>query len=173
MTTIAWDGKALAADRAFNTGYIQYPGRKIFHIKLSPNLPYGIGGQDALVGVTGEAMALIPLIHWLAHGGAWPAGILPTPKENEECLLLVIIRRDKIIIMNCRGGVMELPQQNFVDGAGGMVAMGVLLAGGSAERAVELAGAVTDYSKFGVDSLTFQSPLYEVPGGPRSEVAEP
>jgi hypothetical protein len=163
MTTLAWDMKSLAADRAVHCGNTWYTLTKIFHIELSPLLPYGIGGggTDALIGVAGEACALAPVRHWLCLGGDWPSAVLPPSKDGGDLWGTIVIRRDRIVLIDTRGAPVEIDQQRYAFGAGDEFVRGCFAAGFSAAKAIEMAAKVSSsFSAGGIDVLTFDSPLW-------------
>lgn len=170
MTTIAWDGKSLAADRCGTRRSLRFPARKIFHILMNPDLPFGLGGiaatntEDAkplngLVGFVGDMSWALPVRYWLQHGGAFPK----LTSGGEDSVVAVIIRKKlPIRILGFAGQQEEVLSGFFTFGAGDEVAMGALEMGADAGRAVEITAWRTMYGAFGVDVLDFDSPLDEL-----------
>ena len=130
MTTIAWDGRFLASDSAkFRGSYHRVPGnfQKIVTV----------GG--VVYACTGSAALFHPLIEW-HKAGAEPADV-PKDREDRSTSLLVFEGG------KCRLYCTDLPYPEELIapdawGVGDDYAIGAMLAGANARRAVEIAKMV-------------------------------
>lgn len=151
MTTLAWDGEYLAADQgAWVNGHIDR------HIKAHKIMVDGSQVLYACTGVSGFANRMMhhmiapdlqPLPDWRMYGldnGSLGVGLMVFPFG-------VIYEVDAMgtrIKMEGHG-----PRQVFSGGAGREMALGALLVGASAQRAVEIAIEYSDYGGHGVTVL--------------------
>jgi hypothetical protein len=85
MTTIAWDGKLLAADRMSITGYLKHQLNKL-HYLARP-------GQQLLFGSSGDYDAGLAVLNWLKEGGDYTTGKDSPSLEREGAFsgLLVVL----------------------------------------------------------------------------------
>lgn len=151
MTTIAWDGEYLAADQgAWVGGHIDR------HIKVHKFMVDGSQVLYACVGVSGFANRMMhhiqqpdtyPLPDWRNWGlpeGSATVGIMVFPFG----VLYEIDAMGTRIKMEGHG-----TRNVFAAGAGREMALGALLVGASAQRAVEIAIEYSDYGGHGVTVL--------------------
>lgn len=151
MTTIAWDGEYLAADQGSWVG-----GHIDKHIKAHRILVDGSRTLYACVGQAGFANRMmrhienpeqVPLPDWRMHGlenGGQIVGIMVFPFG-------VIYEVDAMGIRVKMEG--HGTRGVFAAGGGREMALGALLAGASAQRAVEIATEYSDYGGHGVTVL--------------------
>jgi hypothetical protein len=130
MTTIAWDGRHVVADRQMSSslGYI-YPG---FREKLVYDSDSG-----RTYAHTGHAALFEPLIAW-HKAGADPKDI-PVGAVSDCPDMLIVFERGK-----CFGYRMSVPYpiEFFAPeawGDGDLIAIGAMEAGATAEKAIEIA----------------------------------
>lgn len=140
MTTIAWDGTTLAADKQITEG------------SRACGLMTKIGrlGPDKLWALTGPASVGMQVVGWLE-------GVRPKPDPWPEKAEVFIIHRDGQVegYENCATPYPQDPGP-FTAGSGGPVAHGAMLAGSDAYVAVALASMVDIYTGGGIDTLTFE-----------------
>lgn len=141
MTTIAYSAGVLASDQAFTdeTGRQTKFNQKIRRLS-----------DGRLAGFAGDVYTGIALLDWLETGEATPPAL-----EGEAEVLLITL--DGLIMLYDkfgRGIVIDDPVYAF--GSGGDLAMGAMLAGATAERAVAIAVERDRDSGFGVTSLTLE-----------------
>lgn len=122
MTTIATDGKSMAADGLCTGNGIVYDLaiRKIHRLK-----------DGRIVGMCGSVYHQAPFLEWLANGGE-----KPTMNDNFEALVLSPDGTLRSYDEHCRAIELSIPN---VAGSGGALALGAMLAGASPERAVSIA----------------------------------
>jgi len=144
MTTIAWDGKTLAVDRG------GWNGRHVREYqKLSVFAKPGNGWDPGAFASTGDACFNEAMRQWIQSGGD-----KPQPAEakdlNDECGLYVT-NDGKAFTVTVRGVLLPCFSKKIGAGGGGHFALGCMVAGKTAEEAVQLAQAHTDCSAFGMD----------------------
>jgi hypothetical protein len=147
MTTIAWDGKTLAADRASTQGYIVNEVCKIRSIAGGKR----IRGQR-YAALTGDAHICEAMLAWLL--GAEMIRV-PDADWNKACGLIVTIDRRIFRMAVAVGTFEEILSVPFADGGGSEMALGAMLAGADAKRAIELVALrAPSLSWGGVDVVT-------------------
>ncbi len=154
MTTIAWDGKFLAADKgAWVVGHINRV-RKVFH--------YTVDGEPVLYATCGEYSLAMAIRNWLADRRQ------PKPEWRDwgidgvhggSVVGLAVYKLGQVFEVTAMGLLMPVeghgPSQVFSAGAGREMALGALLAGATAQRAVEISIENSDYGGHGVDVVSF------------------
>jgi ATP-dependent protease HslVU (ClpYQ) peptidase subunit len=123
MTTIAWDGRRLAADRLVNADglKIRY-AKKISHIAR--------GQQMLIVACAGLVADSLKFEKWLREGGEHP-----TLDDNFEA---IVIDAQNNAVTYCNDLVALERDAPYALGSGTKVALGALHAGADAKRAVEI-----------------------------------
>lgn len=135
MTTIATDGKTIAAD-GLRTWGDQVRGRDHQKIRVHPH---------AIYAFTGLAPMLDVMVEWHMDGAdpkELPAGV----DHKTESWTLVVVNHDGIGKLTSTCPYMERFDPPIAFGAGGEYAMGAMLAGASPQRAVELVGGLTNHT---------------------------
>lgn len=134
MTTIAWDGRSLAADRRMS-GYMTTC--KIYPIE---------GGYLAGAGIPDQ---IVEVAAWLQEGADKPA--LPDAAESE----FLIVRGNEAFWMTWPYLREVRVREPFaVLGSGGPYALGALAMGADAKTAVEVAAQFDTDTGGGVDTVT-------------------
>lgn len=127
MTTIAWDGKSVAADGQVTYGG-QYIGPKsVRKIKRIDDIVYALAGSAPLFD---------PFVEWYRNG-ANPQNTLCVEKNDETALF--VFKDGKCLMYKAN---IPYPDELFPPdawGAGCEYAIGAMLAGADAKRAVEIA----------------------------------
>lgn len=142
MTTIAWDGVMLAADKQLTEG-----DRACGRVTK-----IGWLDRDRMWAISGEAAASMQCLHWLREAGGTPP---PTPWP-EKAEVYVIHRSGNVYLYESTASPIEMDQGPFAAGSGGPVAHGAMLAGADAYVAVALASTVDIYTGGGIDTLRFE-----------------
>lgn len=127
MTTIAYDGKVLVVDRQVTYQAIGYKCDKLFATPL---------GLAAIGGSANSAMAII---RWLCETDR---NIIEYPvMSKDDNASVVIVAPDKHLILydSDSSTPLELPCQMYVEGSGGHIAYGAMLAGKNAVAAMQIA----------------------------------
>jgi ATP-dependent protease HslVU (ClpYQ) peptidase subunit len=149
MTTIAWDGKALAADRCSWSGGARRSVRKVFRITRPDGAP-------ALVAFAGSGDFATKLLDWLRVGGDAPnwRDFVKEDDRDRQCAVLVDSDH-RVWQISYQLVWLEYEEPFYAYGAGQEFAWGALEAGASAERAVQIAEKRSDYAGLGVDVVSF------------------
>lgn len=146
MTTIAWDGNELAADRKSHIGGVPSGGVTKVHRVIAPNR------RVALVGFSGSMAYGNAYLHWLA-GGEQPEQ--QKFAEAKWAILMIDDRRtvyyrcDRCNVWDCLG---RMP---WAMGSGGDIARGAMAHGASATEAVRVASRLDIETGFGVNVVRF------------------
>ena len=144
MTTIAWDGTWLAADRAAWSGGQKYRVRKVERIK-APD------GRLFLVACCGDGTFAPHLLAWM-KGGQHPGQY---PDSGNFTVAIVVDERRRVWRMNHQLRYSRVLERLHACGAGQDYAIGALEAGASAKQAVAIAMKRSDYAGLGVDAVRF------------------
>lgn len=139
MTTIAFDGRYLAADRLCNASGTKERVHKIFRCAR-----FLYGG----CGPTGEVMEVA---HWLRSGAAWKEA----PEFSEAEVRGVAVRVGKspkaFLVCGKTARLMPIAERFFAAGSGRDAARAALFMGASARDAVLIAAKVDLCTGLGVD----------------------
>lgn len=148
MTTIAWDGTTLAADRCSWSGGVRRGVRKVFKVTAP-------GGSRYLVAFAGDGSFAMAVLAWMRGGRRPdPLGFLTQNELGNQCCLAIDERRRCWSLSN---NLFWHPMREriFAFGAGQEFAWGALEAGASARRAIEITAKRSDYAALGVDCVRF------------------
>lgn len=154
MTTIAWDGKMLAADRQINAGGVA----RCTKTKIAKNKKGDLCGASGITSVTSA------FLRWFLAGEKGPA---PALKDGTDECEALIIRTNGAIIMYDSAGWHEVDPGFITSGSGWELALGALLAGKNAVEAVKIASMVDTKTSSEVDVLWLgktNSPKYTIDG---------
>lgn len=145
MTTIAYRHGVLAADRAVTAN-----GSRLYDVgKLSRR------ADGALIAVSGSAGEAGAMKRWLLDGAKGQA-----PAHRDKCSTEAVVVLPSGEIYEWDSGVMIGPivpaagRDFFAWGSGSMAALGAMLMGASAKKAVEVASQIDVYTSAGVDCLS-------------------
>lgn len=160
MTTIAWDGKTLAVDRACWKGQeVWSPFKKLFEINLCGESMSALRlAHPSIVWAATGMTGVIPLVaQWLERGGDRPR----FDKDVADGSLGVILEVDTGKVYSFSGLLTVNPYEGapVSDGVGHEMALGAMLAGASATRAIEIVAERSGMAAGGVDSFTLPDPL--------------
>lgn len=144
MTTIAWDGTTLAADRAAWSGGQKYRVRKVARV-TAPD------GRRFLWAGCGDGTFAPMLLAWM-KGGPHPG---PYPEAGNFTVAVVIDEQLRVWRMNHLLRYTLIRERIHACGAGQDYAIGALEAGATARRAVEIAIKRSDYAGLGIDTVRF------------------
>jgi ATP-dependent protease HslVU (ClpYQ) peptidase subunit len=140
MTTIAWDGQTLAADRQATNGYMRFPCTKIRRLPSGDIVAY-VGTESS-----GEA-----LLVWYANGadpGKWPI-----TQGKEDWARLVVASRAGARSYEAQPHALPVECPFMAWGSGRDFAMAAMHLGKSAREAIEIACVFDTGSGLGVDAL--------------------
>lgn len=143
MTTIAWDGKTLAADRQGDAGGLKFAVCKLRTM-----------ADGSLIGVAGPLSNGLELIKWIEEGEA--PDKLPAFQRTDDWAGLLRIMLDGRILRYERGPIpFEVLEPFYSIGSGRDFAMAAMAMGKSAAEAVELAARFDSGTGLGVDCVQF------------------
>lgn len=151
MSVIAYDGKTIAADRMATYNEFQLQAEKLF--KVAPHI---------ILGFVGEHGQGQKLISWFKNG-AKPEDF-PTPEEHATATLIVLTKHTKgatdpngkpicMFYPGANNIPLEIKNTPMAWGSGAGIALGAMLAGKTATRAVELANTMADGCGMGVTTM--------------------
>lgn len=146
MTTIAWDGYTLAADRAAWSGETHNAVCKVGRFEL--------GGQRFLAAFAADAGYAVATMNWMrggSHPGEYPGG------NTAETLVIAIVIDESLQAWKLDNHLRYVPCEDklVASGAGQFGAMCAMLAGANAVRAVEIVAKCSDVAADGVDYVSF------------------
>lgn len=147
MTTIAFDGMSLAADRGSWSGGFHQRAKKV-HRVTAPD------GRKFLAALLGNAAFASDVLRWI-RGGPHPGACLDADKEY-DCAVVVDERGRVWRLSAHRLTYREQSGRLHSAGAGQEIAMGALMAGADAVKAVRITMQVSDYAARGVDCVRFE-----------------
>jgi ATP-dependent protease HslVU (ClpYQ) peptidase subunit len=143
MTTIAWDGRTLAADKRTSFGSRHLTTSKVHRI------------NGALVAGAGETAKIIEMVEWL-RAGANPH-TLPDNQRTDNCVSLLVITPEGEVREYSSGPYpMVVENAQWAIGSGADFARVAMHLGKSAREAVEIACMFDSSSGNGIDTLEFE-----------------
>mgnify|MGYP006921288158 CR=1 FL=1 len=145
MTTIAWDGTTLAADKGSWSGGLHQPVRKTYKI-TAPD------GRRFLVAMAGDAVFATQCLRWL-RGGDHPGRCLDDDLNRD--VMVVIDEKRRIWRLSSRLVYVPYEGKIHAHGAGQEIALGALMAGADAVKAIRITMQVSDFAARGVDFVRF------------------
>lgn len=141
MTTIAWDGKTLCADRQATNSGLARACTKLFR------------SGDCVIAVCGQLVYGLELKAWY-ESGANPDKFPAAQREDNKWGPMMVWKADGMWRYEQSPYPMKIESPPYACGSGRDFAMMAMHLGNSAERAVELASLFDTDSGFGVDSMT-------------------
>lgn len=129
MTTIAWDGETLAADsQVTDDNFVwQHADKKIFKIR------------DFYLATAGDADQCMKFLDWFKN-----RDISKFPDGMDDVTVLVV--GPKVCDLYGNGAIPTPIKPPFAIGSGSACAMGAMLAGAKARRAVQIASKLCKYT---------------------------
>ena len=145
MTTVAWDGRTLAADRAAWSGNFKYQVRKVYAVRA----PNGRRCAIAFSGDGGFAMAVLAWLRGGEHPGPYPEALNGGPRA------VALLVRDDGRTWKLDTSLRWTPTSGRLQASGGGqdMAMGAMAAGASAVEAIRIVARHSDLSGCGVSSV--------------------
>jgi hypothetical protein len=132
MTTIAWDGKTVAADSLKVYGAYASPG----------NYEKIIQRAGIVFACAGNASLFEPMIKWYLDG----ADPKECPCVGKDEAALLVFRDDKAFYYRTEAPYADEPHAPDAWGAGSEFAIGAMHAGADARRAIEIAITCSPFS---------------------------
>lgn len=145
MTTVAWDGKTIAADRLADRGGLPTACRKLFC------------SEEIILGCAGSLCYVLDL--WAEIGRMRPHEILggrflaDAPRDELPSAILVIRHAPMYAHLLTGNRFVQIEDPLMAIGSGRDFAIAAMALGKTAAEAVELASRFDIYTGVGVDSL--------------------
>lgn len=143
MTTIAWDGKTLAADRLANEGGLRFMVQKIFRLN-----------DGRLMGISGPLTLGMMFVNWL-NGGERPA--LSDMRDDEWIIALVVSPDGSLIRYEKSCTPFAVLETRHAIGSGRDFALAAMHLGQTAAQSVEIAAHFDTGTGLGVETLSFDT----------------
>ena len=143
MTTIAWDGKTLAADRRVSFGSVS-DGNVTKIVKRKKD--------GALAAAAGNSSMAAAFRRWFLNGER-RLDTKPELSKDTETASGVIIRPNGVVEIHDQYGWFELETEKYANGSGWEIAIGAMHAGATAEEAVRIAAKLDGNTGDEVDVL--------------------
>lgn len=141
MTTIAWDGTTLAADKRCSNNGIYFPITKIQKIR------------GHLVGGCGDTVTIQCFFHWFRKGAL--SRYFPEEIRNGDCHAIVITPDKNVLMYEKSVHPFISESKHAAIGSGASFALAAMYLGTSAIGAIEVASAFDMQTGNGIDILTF------------------
>lgn len=149
MTTIAWDGKTLAADQCSWSGGTRRRTKKVFKIRTKQ-------GRVLLVAFAGTQSFCLQVLAWMKGDGP-----RPNPSDywgrddiDRQCAVVIDEKRRVWSLSNDLFWN-QMKERKFANGSGQEMAWGALEAGATAAQAIRIVMKRSDYAGLGVDTVSF------------------
>jgi hypothetical protein len=155
MTTVAWDGKTLAADKAcWNGNEVWSPFNKLFRVNLCGDSmsDLRLSHPKIVWAATGYCHVLPLVLSWMEKGGDRPR----IDKDETGTRLGLVLEVDTGKIYGITGlmTLVPYPSGPVAEGGGHEMALGAMLAGASAAQAINIVASRSSWAAGGVDSFT-------------------
>lgn len=146
MTTIAFDGYTMAADRCSWSGATRRQVRKLFRIRRA--------GREFVVAFAGSGSYAWTVLRWMRGEGERPNPLAFHEHKdlNQQCAVAVDERR-RVWVLGNELIWTPVRERIFAHGGGQDFAWGALEAGATARQAVLIAQKRSDYAGFGADVM--------------------
>lgn len=144
MTTVAWDGKTLAADRRVTAnGVVNTEWTKVHKRK-----------DGTLIGVGGEMCTGSEFIRWFMSGEKGKKPPLRAMVTNDLAAAAIIVRPNGVVEAHDQDGWHVVESPRYAIGSGGNFAMVAMKCGAFADRAVEIASEFDVYTGSKTDCVS-------------------
>jgi len=149
MTTIAWDGKTLAADSCSWSGGCRRRVRKVFKVKSGD-------GREFLVAFAGDGSFALAILEWMRGNKERPNPLeFMSVEDTQNQCALVIDEKLRVWQLSANLVYCRMRERIYAFGAGQEFAWGALEAGATATQAIRIAMKRSDHAGLGVDSVSF------------------
>lgn len=141
MTTLAYDGKTLAADRGAFYGDVIVSRRKLHRIEWH--------GVPAICATCGEVAVTQQILRWM-QGKEFEH-----PKHDESSMVLAVTKSGLWSICSTLMPL-KINSKIFATGVGGAMAMGALAAGATSKQAIKIVERWGCGASNGIDEMTLE-----------------
>jgi hypothetical protein len=146
MTTIAFDGRTLAADRGSWSGGLHQAVKKVHRI-TAPD------GRRFLVAMAGDSVFATLCLAWMRGKIDSPGHCLDDDKNRD--VMVVIDEKHRVWRLSSRLVYVPYEGKLHAHGAGQEIALGALMAGADAVKAIRITAQISDFAARGVDFVRF------------------
>lgn len=143
MTTIAWDGTTLAADKQATNAGLRRTVTKIFR------------AGDLMFAACGDLAESLEVIEWI-KAGADPEKLPASQRSERWNSIFTVTKQGVIKVYECGPYPIQFEDEIFACGSGRDFALGAMRMGADAVRAVEVASGFDSGTGCGVDRLSFK-----------------
>ncbi|MCA3042496.1 MAG: hypothetical protein ING51_05735 [Rhodocyclaceae bacterium] len=148
MTTVAWDGYTLAADKRATVGGMPYVTTKLKRLNGGPY-------HNAICGWAGTESIAKEVVSWL-QSGAEPKEF-PAVQRGSDWVPIILIHEDQCLVFEQTPFPVERDiNKPTAIGSGREYAIGAMYWGANANAAVSVASKCDVYSGEGVDELSYR-----------------
>lgn len=144
MTTIAWDGKTLAADKQATSGGLAHSTTKIF------------AHSTGLYGITGHLAHGLAVLKWITEQFGDPKTYPVNPSNDEYGYVMRINNAGEIWCYEGYPIPALMEDKFFAIGSGREYATAAMHCGSSAVEAVQIASIYNPGTGMGIDSFTLE-----------------
>lgn len=143
MTTIAWDGSTLSADKMASGGSHGFRTKKVFKLK-----------NGELFAFAGEISVALSLLDWLDNDR--DPSTYPQCMQNEMCAEgLLIDGKKRLWVYERTPHPIPVLEKTFALGSGAPYALAAMACGKSSQAAIKVASQFDPITGLGVDALKF------------------
>lgn len=149
MTTIAYDGLAVAADRqsTFGSTPVACVTPKLHRLTFE--------SEEAIVGACGAISSFAPAVEWLRNRKKPRPQFVPS--GDPDFSIMVVTKSGRVLYAAGDLQFVELPKRHaWAIGSGCDYALGAMMAGANAHDAVLIAGKLDTGTGMGIDVEDFQ-----------------
>jgi len=145
VTTIAWDGHTLAADKRACNGSMIFVVTKLFRVR------------GCLLAAAGDFDRIHEMVAWF-ESGAIAEKLPPFQRDNTDYVSLMVIQPDKTILKFDRGPAPYKIESPFhAMGSGRDFALAAMHLGKTASEAVMVSSVFDTGTGNGIDTLTLET----------------
>lgn len=153
MTTVAWDGRTLAADKQTTFGGLRATTTKVHRI------------NGNLIACAGIAAQIAEFLVWF-EAGAKPADMPASQRDTDKSVDALVVRPDGAVVQyGNTPHPIPIEDRQFAIGSGRDYALAAMYLGKTAREAVEVAAVFDPSTGNGVDELTLEPAALHIVGG--------
>lgn len=144
MTTIAFDGKTIAADCQSTYGSFPVKAHKLHRLTYK--------GKNAVAGCAGTIQEFDPIITWVKNGCKKKQR--PDVEDEKPDFSIMVVTEDGEVHYACNSLFFhEMGKSRWAIGSGSDYALGAMEAGKTAKEAVDIASRLDVNTGLGIDEI--------------------
>ena len=144
MTTIAFDGKSIAADCQSTYGSFPVKAHKLNHLTYK--------GHPAVAGCDGTIQEFDPIIEWV-KGGCKKKQRPDVEEEKPDFSIMVVTDEGKVFYASNSLFFHDMGKTKWAIGSGADYALGAMEAGKTAKESIEIAMRLDVNTGLGIDVI--------------------